>query len=90
MALYTINKKNTCWRILDGEAVMINIETSFYYSLNKTGTFIWNLLGKGKIGFEEILRKVSAHYGKEEPEIKNDIKKVLDHLAKENLIEEKE
>jgi hypothetical protein len=33
--------------IIDGEAVIINLDTGNYYSLVETGSFIWSLVDKG-------------------------------------------
>jgi len=84
---YSVNKDNATWRILDGEAVTINNETSFYYSLNQTGTYIWNLLLEKELSLEEIIEKVSIYYQQKKEDIIDDIKKVLDDLAEEKLIE---
>ncbi len=84
---YSVNKDNATWRILDGEAVIINNETSFYYSLNQTGTYIWNLLLEKELSLEEIIEKVSIYYQQKKEDIIDDIKKVLDDLAEERLIE---
>jgi len=83
---YSVNKDNATWRILDGEAVIINNETSFYYSLNQTGTYIWNLLLEKELSLEEIIEKVSIYYQQKKEDIIDDIKKVLDDLVEEKLI----
>src|SRR3990170_3923879 len=81
-----VNYDNATWRILDGEAVIINNETSFYYSLNQTGTYIWNLLLEKELSLEEIIEKVSIYYQQIKEDIIDDIKKVLDDLVEEKLI----
>ena len=86
---YSVDKNKACWKILDGEAVIINTDTTFYYSLNKTGTFIWELLAKKEMGLEELVKSVSAHYRKKEEEIYTDVKTVLEDLAKERLLKTK-
>jgi hypothetical protein len=84
---YSVNRERATWRVLDGEAVIINNETSFYYSLNKTGTYIWTLLLENEMTLEEIVEKVSARYQEKEEEIVEDIKSILDNLSGEQLIE---
>ncbi len=84
---YLVNKNNATWRILEEEAVIINNETSFYYSLNKTGTYIWNLLVEKELTLDEIADKVSIHYQQTKKEIISDIKEVLDNLLEEKLIQ---
>ena len=83
---YSVDKDNATWRILDGEAVIINTKTSYYYSLNKTGTYIWGLLLENKLSLNEIIEKISSHYKKGEKEITDEVKQVLEDLYKEKLI----
>ncbi|PIS47781.1 MAG: PqqD family protein [Elusimicrobia bacterium CG08_land_8_20_14_0_20_51_18] len=40
--------KNLVYREIDDELVLLNLETSEYYSLNHTGAVIWKALEKGK------------------------------------------
>ena len=84
---YSVNRDSATWRILDGEAVIINNETSFYYSLNKTGTYIWNLLLEQEWSLEEIVEKVGSRYQQKEGEVLEDIKNILDNLTGEKLVE---
>jgi len=86
MLKYTINEKKVAWRLLDNEAVIINTDTSFYYNLNGTGTYIWNILDKEKRTLEEIIQKTASYYGKDEKNIAKDVKSILKDLTKENLI----
>jgi hypothetical protein len=83
---YSVNKDIARWRILDEEAVIINTNTSSYYSLNKTGTFIWNLIVEKEMSLEEIAESISFHYQKEEEDIIGDIESILNNLLDENLI----
>ncbi|HCE97622.1 MAG TPA: hypothetical protein DER10_03900, partial [Elusimicrobia bacterium] len=49
------------WRKVNNEAVILNLETSVYYSVNQTGTLIWELLVEGK-PLEKIARALAAEY----------------------------
>lgn len=84
---YRVNTARATWRILDGEAVIINNETSYYYSLNTTGTFVWNLLLENDMGLDEIIRRVSLHYGQDEAAIADDVRSIIENLYNEKLIE---
>ena len=86
---YTVNKQNSSFRILDGEAVIISSETSYYYSLNKTGTFIWNLLLKEEKTLEEIVEKVSSHYEQANEAITDKIAELLEDLVREKLVDQR-
>ncbi|MFI5322332.1 MAG: PqqD family protein [Thermodesulfobacteriota bacterium] len=86
---YRVNSDIATWRVLDGEAVIINNETSYYYSLNKTGTYIWSLLIDDDMSVDEIVENVSSEYELDEEEIRGDITAILDNLYKEKLVERK-
>ena len=49
------------WRKVNEEAVILNLETSVYYSVNQAGTFIWELLVEGK-PLEKIGPALAAEY----------------------------
>ena len=84
----TVNRDNALWRIVDGEAVLISAATSFYYSLNRTGTLAWNLLADGALTHDDIVRRGAAHYGVDPAAVRDDVGALLDHLRAEDLIAE--
>ena len=49
----TINEKNVVSRELEGEAVILNLETGTYFGLNEVGTRAWALIQE-----HQSLRKV--------------------------------
>ncbi len=87
---YSINNENSSWKEVDGEIVIINLETTHYYSLNKTGTFIWNQLTNNELNFNEIILMTCEAFGQEEKNIKDDVIELLDHFEEENLVVVKE
>ena len=89
MPKHSINHKEVAWKVVDDEAVIINNQTTFYYGLNKTGTFIWNLIAETPLDTKEIASQVSAHFGKTIPEVTNEVEDLLQHLKKESLILER-
>lgn len=86
---YSVNSDVATWRVLDGEAVIINNQTSYYYSLNRTGTFVWNLLVDNEMTLDEIVENVSSTYGLDGDEIRGDITSILDNLYNEKLLARK-
>ena len=50
------------WRKVKAEAVVLNLGTSVYYSVNQTGTFIWKLLAEGRPE-GEIVSLLAEEYG---------------------------
>jgi hypothetical protein len=82
---YAVNRDNARWRIVDGEAVVINLTNTHYYSLNKTGTFIWNLLVEGDLSVDEIVGEIVVRYGQSGEAVLPDVRNVLEELAREDL-----
>jgi coenzyme PQQ synthesis protein D (PqqD) len=86
---YSVNSDVATWRVLDGEAVIINNQTSYYYSLNKTGTYVWNLLVDNEMSLDEIVENVGTEYELSGEDIRGDITAILENLYKEKLVERK-
>ena len=40
MSLIAANADKVAWRVVDGDAVIVHADSSAYYGLNSTGTFI--------------------------------------------------
>lgn len=50
-----------CTDLRNGEAVLLNMETKTYYSLNETGSQIWHLMSKGHT-LMEISQELEARF----------------------------
>ena len=86
---WKIDKDKITYRIIDGEAVMLNLDSGYYYSLNRVGTDIWKMIDEGK-EFESILNCLEQDYCQvEKRDLKKDVVALLDDLKKEKLIEER-
>jgi hypothetical protein len=57
----TINEQNTAYRIIDGEAVIVNLKKSTFHTLNPVATFIWDHLD-GKAKLEDIAESLSQEF----------------------------
>ncbi|OGR75460.1 MAG: hypothetical protein A2X32_13150 [Elusimicrobia bacterium GWC2_64_44] len=73
------------WRKTGDEAVILNLETSEYYSLNETGTFIWELLAAGKPA-ARITEALSAEYGVTADQAAEDLADFLKDLSKLKIL----
>jgi len=70
---------------VDGELVMMNIETGAYASLNETGKSIWNLLEEPK-SLDEILPSLVEEYDIDETTAKNEVEPFLAKLVEQNIL----
>ena len=82
---YKINSEDISYRIIEDEAVILNLKTSDYYSLNKTGTFIWKLL-ENKANLEDIISKFADEFGINIKTATNDIQQLLRDFKRQKLI----
>ena len=87
---YSIDQNNSAWRIVDGEAVLINAETTFYYGLNSSATRIWMLLLEEDLTVAEISGRIAPDFNKTSAEISQSVAALLQELAQEKLLIGKE
>lgn len=70
---------------VDGEMVMMNVETGAYASLNETGKSIWNLLEEPK-SLEEILPALLEEYDIDADGAKKDVELFLSKLVEQKIL----
>ncbi|HOW26980.1 MAG TPA: PqqD family protein [Elusimicrobiota bacterium] len=77
--------QNVAWRKVEDEVVILDLETSVYYSLNSTASRIWELLGEG-MAEDDIVEKVSDEYNQSEKVVKKDMTGLIQKMKKEKLL----
>jgi len=77
--------KHVAWRKVDDEVVILDLETSVYYSLNETAGHIWELVGKG-LSEQAIADELAEEYGQSVKTVQKDVSALIKKLKKENLI----
>ncbi|MGQ9846000.1 MAG: PqqD family peptide modification chaperone [Bacteroidales bacterium] len=79
-------KKNIVFTYLDNEIMLLNPDTGQYYSFNKVGTYIWELLSN-PISFNELILNLQIKFEVEKTKCEADTKKFLTMLIDKQLIE---
>lgn len=79
------NLKDTASRVIEGEAIIINLDNGIYYSLNEVGTAIWEL-ADGKSTIKEIADAVCKEYDVDYEEAEKDVLEVVNDLVREGLV----
>jgi len=74
------------WRKVDGEAVILDVDTAVYYSLGGVGLRIWEMVGK-KAPAAKIVKTLSDEYDADPKRIARDVEAILKKLKKEAMIE---
>ncbi|MBN1318247.1 MAG: PqqD family protein [Anaerolineales bacterium] len=80
-----INTPHVIHEIIDGEAVLVNLESGNYYSMDQVGAFVWNMIDrKAQIG--QIIDSVMNCYSGSREEIESGIRQLFVQLEEEELI----
>lgn len=82
---YRPNTPNVIHEIINGEAVMINLEKGYYYSLDPTGSAIWQLLDQG-MTVSQIVIVLQQQYAGSQTMFETGIHDFFLQLQTENLI----
>ena len=79
------NVNEVAAKVMDGEAIMINIANGMYYSMDKVGGMIWGLI-EGRHSAEEIVAEITAQYQVAPEQAQSDVDRLVAELLQENLI----
>jgi hypothetical protein len=85
---YAINRNRAEWRLVDGESVIVNLETSYYYGLNRSGTLLWTALADRARSADELARELAEACGIDEARARGDVDALLADLTREDLLSE--
>ena len=83
------SNKDLISRDLDGEAVILNLESGKYFGLNEVGARIWSLLKESK-SVKEILDTLLNEYDVEAERCEHELLTLLNDLSENGLIEIKD
>ena len=82
---FRVNTPTVTHETIDGEAVIINLDSGNYYSLVEAGSFIWALVDKGASA-SEVQDVVQLSYEGDAADIDQGVQQLLAQLQQENLI----
>jgi hypothetical protein len=82
---FRINTPTVTHETIDGEAVIINLDSGNYYSLVEAGSFIWALVEKGASA-SEVQDLLQQTYQGDAADIDRGVQELLAQLQQENLI----
>jgi hypothetical protein len=73
-------------KVMDGEAIIINMANGVYYSLDKAGGVVWEQIAATRT-VSEIVSAVAARYDVSPERARGDVDRLLGELRQEALIE---
>lgn len=72
-------------RVLESEAVLLNVQTGAYFGLNKVGTHIWQLYGEGK-SLSEVIDGVCQRFEVTRERAEADVRAFTKTLVERGLL----
>ena len=86
---YRIDRNRVAWDEIDGETLIINVETGFYFSLDDVGSLIWSMLVDG-VDERDMVARIVNEYEVEESTAREDLQALVDVLVGEELVDGRE
>jgi len=81
---YVVSDDAAC-AVVDGGAVVLNLRTKRYYSLNETGAVIWRLL-EDDVAFSDIVARLVQQFDVEHATADQAVTNLLADLTSEDLV----
>lgn len=76
-------------KVIDGEAIIMNLTNGAYYSMDGVGALIWEGMESGQPG-EVIVDRIALRYGAAAAVVRADFDRIVAELLMEGLIRETE
>jgi len=76
-------------KVMDGEAILINLSNGIYYSMDKAGGLVWEMI-EGRRSVEEMASCIVARYEISAERARADVEQLMEQLVQENLVAEAE
>jgi len=82
---FHLNEQEIAAKVIDGEAIIINLATGNYYSMDNVGAFSWEKLAGGH-SLQEAATAISAHYEVLYEQALADVERLTTELLQESLL----
>ena len=84
-ARYALNQPPVVGEVIDGEVMVINLDTGVYYSVTGAGAAVWPMLVGGATRVE-ISDRVARHYNASAASVERDLGMFIARLADEAIL----
>jgi hypothetical protein len=82
---FRVHEQEVAAKVIDGEAIIINLTTGVYYSLDPTGSEVWSLL-EARHDVDAIVGYVCGRFDVPERACRSDVEQLVEQLLEEKLI----
>jgi hypothetical protein len=78
------------WKIVKGEAVLLDLQSGNYFTLDEVGTFLWQKIEQGSVFLSDLLAQLMEQYQCKATEAECDLLEFLNLLLSERLVQIKD
>ncbi len=75
----SVPQREVAWEVVDGEAVIVDVTTGDYFSLNAVGTDVWTSLHRGA-DVPSIVAATVTRYGVDRATVARDVEDLIGEL----------
>jgi len=75
----------TAWRVIEGEAVILSLDTKVLRGLNAVGSRVWELID-GRRDVDEIVDVIAREFATERPRVAPDVDAFVQALLDRSLV----
>ena len=72
-------------RVLDGETIVLSLDSGTYFGLNATGTRVWRLIEDG-VPRSQIIERISGEFEHPIDRVRADVDELLELLQSKGLV----
>lgn len=83
---YRVNASDIMHETIDGEVVIVNLDSGAYYAFDGSGEYIWNRLSDGGASAAQLVTELASHYASAAADIEPAVRHFLQQLLDEQLI----
>ena len=84
--IVVIDEDNVVSRKLQGEAVLLNLQSGTYFGLNEVGTRIWTLFGEKK-SLRQVFETLKQEYDVAPETLEQDLLRLVGELKTKGLVD---
>ena len=82
---YPAKSKNVVWKVLGGETVVLSLDSGVYFTLNNSGTAVWEQID-GAASLAEIGHNLCTQFDVTFEQVQGDLIEMTQALLNEGLI----
>jgi hypothetical protein len=72
-------------KVIDGEAIIMNLSSGLYYSMDNVGAAIWELIAR-RYSVREVADVIADRYGVDRERAAGDVQRLVQELLDEHLV----